>query len=405
MFLTHRFVAAFVARTATLPILAGIAVAALVPIKPAEAQRFNPNTAAPSLGAFPQTAGTYTFNTTGVTYWTPPSGSNPGMIQTVPYVIGPNGYFAWGTVKNGCALFNFDVIAVSASQHLVGTGGKPLVLLSKSTVLVYSGGTISVAGGAGTSTIAMSDGPFASSGGAGGAGAGNGGDGYKYTTGGPNTNPTAGGNTGGSGAGTITSSGAGFYGVGGAGSYSSTGGPSYGTAPSVSLMGGSGAGGTMFAGGGGGGGALEISAVQGIYIYDGGASAPPAISAAGGRGNTGHSYLNVYSVSGGGSGGTIYLTAPAVYAYNVTNNTFNVRGGGADWYYYQNYVGVDSYYGGPGAGGRMRVEYTNAPFSSSTTHPWVASGTLSPIPFGQTAPTTGVSNGELVIAPLTPYTP
>lgn len=396
MFLTRRFVATFAARAAVLPLLTGVAVAALLPIKPAQAQRFNPNTAAPSLGAFPQAAGTYTFDTVGSWYY------SGGFMYRRPTVTGPNGYFAWGTVKNGCALYNFDVIAVSASQKLVGKGDKPLVLLSKSTVNVYAGGTISVAGSAGTSTYAPSDTPFASYGGVGGTGGGNGGDGYKYSTNGPSSSPAAGSGSGSSAAGNTTSSGAGFYGVGGQGSFSGAGGASYGTAPASSLQGGSGAGGTMYAGGGGGGGALEISAVQGIYVYDGGAGAPPTISASGGSGAVGNSYLSTYTSSGGGSGGTIYLTAPAVYFYNITNFTFNARGGSSQWNG-QTIYGTYTY-GGPGAGGRMRVEYNNAPFSS-TTHPWVAGGVVSGDPFNQATVAAGAATGEFVIAPLSAYTP
>lgn len=98
-------------------------------------------------GAFPSAPGTYTFNTSGT-----PTLTGPGLAAPI-----------LGSVSaTGVAVFDFTAIAVADDQAFVGTGSRPLALLSRGDVTVN--GSIDVRGGLGFG------GPGGGYGGAGGSG-------------------------------------------------------------------------------------------------------------------------------------------------------------------------------------------------------------------------------------------
>jgi hypothetical protein len=92
-----------------------------------QAGPLNPSAFA-SLGAFPTAPGTYTFNTSGI-----PTLTGPGGINTSG-VVGPD----------DIAVFTFNSIRVGDSISVVGTGTRPLALLSYGDVVVSGTGVIDV---------------------------------------------------------------------------------------------------------------------------------------------------------------------------------------------------------------------------------------------------------------------
>ena len=136
-----------------------------------------------------------------------------------------------------------------------------------------------------------------------------------------------------------TSGGAGFGGSGGdGGDGSSAGGFSYGDAQLSSLIGGSGAGGTLNKGGGAGGSAIGLVASETLEVTDN-----ATIRARGGKGTGSGSQLT----SGGGSGGAILLRGE----YVIINGTLDVSGGNGG-----NASG-GQLGGGGGSGGRIAIYY------------------------------------------------
>ncbi|MEY4745232.1 MAG: hypothetical protein RL272_1177, partial [Candidatus Parcubacteria bacterium] len=146
------------------------------------------------------------------------------------------------------------------------------------------------------------------------------GAGYTYSGGGANTAGSGGGHGGTGGNGGPAGSG--------------TGGATYGSATAPSLFGASGGGVNASNAGGTGGGVIRI-VVSGTFIHNG------TITANGGSGvpDTGS------RATGGGSGGSIYVTAGT---YNCSTGTFGAAGGAG---------GSSTANGGGGAGGRFSVEY------------------------------------------------
>lgn len=225
-------------------------------------------------------------------------------------------------VVNGYAVFTFDSITVPAGSTIVGTGSRPMVLLSKSFV--------SIEGSIDASTSSSAVGPGGHSSGSG--------------PGKPLQAPIPpGGSAGGS-----------FGGLGGNGSAPNTGGsggirgPTYGNL-ATNLEGGSGGGATTGSPsnpGGGGGGALFIGATTSVTIAPGG-----AISA-----NGGHGAASTQGGSGGGSGGAI-----ALYATTVTNDGVVAANGG-----FGGDGSPSTGAGGGGGGGRIIVGLTAGGISNGS---------------------------------------
>ena len=245
-----------------------------------------------SLGAFPSLAGTYSIDTSTLSF------------------SGPGGYSATGVDYGGIAVFAFDGGAAS-SITIDATGSRALALLFQGDVS-YTG-TLNANGAAGTS-----------SGGAGGPGAGAGGGG--------------GVNGGGPGGGLSPGGGGAFGGVGG-GENGGSSGAAYGNLL-ASLQGGSGGGGGFFvdppAGGGGGGGGVEFGALGDITLGTvnanggGGAAAPGDFA------------------TGSGSGGGILIHGNTVTLLGA----LNARGGSGG---VTPSTGAN-FAGGGGGGGRVTIQ-------------------------------------------------
>ncbi|MCX7019199.1 MAG: hypothetical protein NTY46_09490 [Candidatus Sumerlaeota bacterium] len=149
-------------------------------------------------------------------------------------------------------------------------------------------------------------------------------------------------------AGVVTGAGAGYGGKGGNGHGNTPpGGPVYGSDFAPVDLGSGGKSGE--AGGGSGGGAVRLD-VPGTLSLDG------MITAAGAAGNP------AFTADGGGSGGSIYLTAGVLAGSGI----LSVNGGNGAY-------GSFSYHGGGGGGGRIACHYTDA--TGFTGFPlWTAAG-------------------------------
>ena len=109
-----------------------------------------------------------------------------------------------------------------------------------------------------------------------------------------------------------------------------------------------------------------------------------------------------FMVTGGGSGGAIYLTAPSVYVSSLGTDVLSVAGGDGG-----NAQGDEDdtlNFGGSGGGGRLRVEYSGAAYSSTTTNIWTRPGKVLLKSYSGLTPGPG-QPGEFVIAPLSTATP
>jgi hypothetical protein len=159
-----------------------------------------------SLGLFPSAPGTYTFATSGT-----------------PTLTGPGGFQTAGVVFGNIAVFTFDGITIGGGMTVVGSGDRPLALLSYDSVILSGSGIIDVSG----------SGRF---GGAGGGAGGNGGA-VPLSPAMAGTGPGGGGAGGVGGTASGLGSGGGFGGIGGG----PNGGGVYGEL-SASLQGGSGGG-------------------------------------------------------------------------------------------------------------------------------------------------------------------
>ncbi|MEZ4717734.1 MAG: hypothetical protein R2851_16850 [Caldilineaceae bacterium] len=223
---------------------------------------------------------------------------------------------AGGVLVNNVAVFTFDEIIVRSGGMIIGSGSRPLVLLSRGDIVVENGGTITVdAGGSGFLSSIFDNEDPGPGGYAGGdeRGDGNGsGRGYWVD---------------GSGGG-----GAGFGGVGGEGGEggANNGGITYSASVLLSLEGGSGGAGGNGDGtpnGGGGGGALFLGAIGDVNINSGG-----LVSANGEEGDGSNTVplVRFNQGGGGGSGGAIVLQG-----YNIINDgTLRADGGnGGDGFY------------------------------------------------------------------------
>jgi hypothetical protein len=278
-----------------------------------------------SLGAFPTLNGSYTIDTTTLSF------------------TGPGGFSTTGVVSAGnIAVFTFDGGAISRSTFNVLLGTRPLALLFQGNADLNGAGA-----NLGLVNLIVGNGSAASTGGSGGnAGAGGGGGGSGAGVG---QTGSGGGGTGGGGGGfrIAGAGGGGFGGSGGSGGPPSSpngdvagsGGGTYGNLQ-VLLQGGSGgAGGGRFdfmgfggGGGGGGGGGVEIGALGNLIIHD--------LSADGGNGGAA---TGSAGGGGGGSGGGVFL-----HGNSVTLNGLLEAHGGAGG------VGPPAG-GGGGGGGRVLV--------------------------------------------------
>jgi hypothetical protein len=261
-------------KTVTLALSAG-ALFATVPV--AWAGPIDP-TSLPSIGTLSISWGLYSFDTNTDT------------------LAGTNDVRFTGETYNGIAVFDLSQIDISGGTFKV-IGSAPIAILSRGN-FVFTGGSINLSGGNGTS-----DAP--------GVGVAGGGDGGGLTGAGPGGGHETGGG--------------GFGGVGG-GAHSSYG-ATYGNL-ATQLVGGSGGGwdADSILNGGAGGGAIEVGATGSITINGG------SILAAGGNGD----------VAGGGSGGGIFLHAESVIFRGIDALAVNGGNGGA------------SAFGG--GGGRILVE-------------------------------------------------
>ncbi len=293
-------------------ILVLLAIVALRPggALPARGDFIDPgNSGIPSLGVLNQ-RGNYTFDTS----------SN----MMAPTLTLPNGMVLTGmfVFQNGMAVaaFQFDSVNIPGRSTIMGTGDVPIVILSKDSVTIGNGVSISLLGYPGGSTaVGMLRGMGPGGGGPGTPAAGGGGGGY--------------GGTGGAGAG-----------LGGFG------GPSYGDASMRNSFGsGGGAGGADNLGnqaeGGFGGGGLQIGAVDTISIagtirVDG---SPGQLGQPGGGG------------AGGGAGGSIILYGDAV----SISGTLSANGGAGGE------AGAGGLPAGGGGGGRIFIRYNEDNFQNT----------------------------------------
>ncbi|MGO9598164.1 MAG: hypothetical protein ACLP7Q_09240 [Isosphaeraceae bacterium] len=290
-----------------------------------------------SLGDFPIAPGMYTFNTTV---------PNPTLTE-------PDGTVVTGTASNGIAVFDFNSINVGNGQTFVGTGSKPLALLSQGDATIN--GTIDVSATSPTANNGPSPG-----------GPGGGGGGFAFE--GPFSSASAGGGPGGGGPGAASfasqipgisvfsgGGGGGFGGPGGAGAGitnlpGGSGGARYGNL-AQQLQGGSGGGGTSGVGGNGGG-AIEIGAVGTLSIKR--FLENPSILA-NGAGAPSQGPGGLFGGGGGGSGGGIFLHANSVLLNGVIleatggdgGNFASVPGAGAS----------ETCGGGGGGGGEVTILY------------------------------------------------
>lgn len=235
----------------------------------------------------------------------------------------------YGVNQDGSLVSVFPFLAIDLSSPPVITGNLPFVLMSETNLRVNT--SITVDGGKGSHAEH----------GIGISGGGDGGDANRpETPGNPLDGQGPGGSLGNSlGSDLTTSGGAGFGGSGGdGGDGSSASGSSYGDAQLSSLIGGSGAGGTLNKGGGAGGGAIGLVANETLEVTDN-----ATIRARGGKGTGSGSQLT----SGGGSGGAILLRGE----YVIINGTLDVSGGNGG-----NASG-GQLGGGGGSGGRIAIYY------------------------------------------------
>ncbi|MCB0158885.1 MAG: DUF11 domain-containing protein, partial [Caldilineaceae bacterium] len=247
---------------------------------------------------------------------------------------------AAGVIVDNVAVFVFDEIIVRDGGMIIGSGSRPLVLLSRSDIVVENGGSITVdAGGSGfLGSILDNEDP-----GPGGyAGGDEQGDGN-----GPGRGTWVGGNGGG---------GAGFGGVGGEGGEggANNGGITYSASVLLSLEGGSGGAGGNGDGtpnGGGGGGALFLGAIGDVNINSGG-----LVSANGEEGDGSNTVpvARFNQGGGGGSGGAIVLQGDNI----INDGTLRADGGdGGDGFYL---FGGTREGGGGGGGGAIFASWTGS---------------------------------------------
>lgn len=297
------------------------------------------------------------------------NGADTVMIQVLGGAtsseFNPADYPAIGSVTSGTEALTFDTDQLQVSGGLSGVGelatnedgslvavfcffdvdlvieptiigSRPLVIISQGSLRIDTDLVLNGTNGAHTEQ------------GIGVAGGGNGGDANRSETPG---NPVDGQGSGGSlgnstGNEDSSSGGGGFGGVGGAGT--GAGGVTYGDRFLSSLIGGSGAGGTLNKGGGGGGGAIGLVAEGDLEI-----TSEAAVEVEGGRGSS----SSVQFTSGGGSGGGILLSGKTVSIQGLLNADGGDNGpalGG-------------QLNGGGGGGGRIAVYYqTSLDIASAT---------------------------------------
>lgn len=281
-----------------------LALLAIAPCPIALAAPLDPNDFA-SLGSLNVASGTLTINTTTLQV----SGAATFNGLSVPQSNGPS-----------LAVFTFDDIAITGGNVVV-TGTRPLVLLSKSDLLIVP--TLNL-----SAPVVVNPGP----------------GGYSGTYGG-NTGDDGIGPGGGHGSVGAGATGGGHGGSGGhtfGGSYSLQGGSAYGDLWQT-LQGGSGGGGTTGVGGGGGG-AVQLSAVGdtsvGTVLANGGGQTTGGVAGGAGGGIliTGESvtYGSMQAAGGtattgnqvtGGGGGRIEIAGIGAYTLGSIPPGLNVAGG------------------------------------------------------------------------------